>query len=55
MDHDADQFRLEPLSEDVADNELTVPGTVLATERTTLDSASEDVPPVFVADANALK
>ena len=30
-DHDADQFRLEPLSKEVALSELTVPGTVLAT------------------------
>ena len=30
-DHDADQFKLEPLSKEVALSELTVPGTVLAT------------------------
>jgi hypothetical protein len=54
-DHDADQFKFVPLSSEEAVNELTVPGAVLKVETTTLDSASEDVPPMFVADANALK
>jgi hypothetical protein len=54
-DHDADQFRFPEVSDEVAVKDVTNPGTVLKTERTTLDSASAEVPPAFVALANALK
>jgi hypothetical protein len=56
-DHDADQFRLEPLSKEVALSELTVPGTV-ATETagpTCVELASVEVPAELLAVAKALK
>jgi hypothetical protein len=46
--HDADQFKLVPLSEEDAVSELTVPGTVGDNTVALLENACVD-PPAFVA------
>ena len=49
-DHEADQFKFVPLSEEVAVNEVTVPGTVRTGAETValFEKACVD-PPAFVA------
>jgi hypothetical protein len=55
-DHDADQFRLEPLSADVAVSEVTMPGTdAEVIGPISFPAAYAEVPPEFVADAYALR
>jgi hypothetical protein len=48
-DHEADQFRLEPLSNEEAVNEFTVPGTVVPAETLAVFEKAEVDPPEFVA------
>ena len=48
-DHDADQFKFEPLSSEEAVNEVTVPGTVVPAETLAVLENAEADPPEFVA------